>query len=153
MRRKFKKIRGLFFEKFEIIKLNIFSEQVFDDTTYNVISFYFRKRQGSCRKNVIDATIYPENKKIKLTLEKIYDWQFGGDFIHNIKSARNDLGVFRLTEDYLKSGEYEAEIALQNIKDKKILKISDDIKSYWEKIFYFCGLLIAKMAKKFNLKT
>ena len=147
-----KKIRGLFFEKFEIIKLNIFSEQVFDDTTYNVISFYFRKRQGSCRKNVIDATIYPENKKIKLTLEKIYDWQFGGDFIHNIKSARNDLGVFRLTEDYLKSGEYEAEIALQNIKDKKILKISDDIKKLLGKNILFLRAIDSKNGKKIQLE-
>ena len=47
---KIQKNQRVIFEKFEIIKLNIFSEQVFDDTTYNVISFYFRKRQGSCRK-------------------------------------------------------------------------------------------------------
>ena len=26
------------------------------------------------------------------------------------------------------------------------------LKSYWEKIFYFCGLLIAKMAKKIQLE-
>ena len=79
-----KKIRGLFFEKFELIKLNIFSEQVFDDTTYNVISFYFRKKQENSEKNIIDATIYPENKKIQLILEKKYDWQFGGEFIYKI---------------------------------------------------------------------
>lgn len=147
-----KKIRGLFFEKFEIIKLNIFSEQVFDDTTYNVISFYFRKRQESCEKNVIEATIYPENKKIKLTLEKIYDWQFGGDFIYNIKSTKNDLGVFRLTEDYLKSGEYEVEIALQNIKDKRILKISDDIKKLLEKNILFLRAIDSKNGKKIQLE-
>jgi len=38
-----KKIRNLFFEKFKIVKLNVFSQQVFDDTTYNVISFYYKK--------------------------------------------------------------------------------------------------------------
>src|SRR3990167_8178100 len=46
-----KKIRDLFFNKFEIIKLNIFSEQVFEDTTYNVISFYFRKNMRGSEKN------------------------------------------------------------------------------------------------------
>ena len=108
-----KKIRELFFEKFEIEKMNIFSEQVFDDTTYNVISFYYRKKQEIADKNIVEATIYPENKKIKLALEKKYGWQFGGDFIHKIKNSKNELGVFRLTEDYLRSGEYEVEIALQ----------------------------------------
>jgi len=147
-----KKIRELFFEKFEIVKLNIFSEQVFDDTTYNVISFYFRKKQKISEKNIIDATIYPENKKIKLVLEKKCGWQFGGDFIYKIKNAKNKLGVFRLTEDYLKSGGYEVEIALQNIKDKKILKISDDIKKLLEKNILFLRAIDSKNGKKIQLE-
>jgi len=147
-----KKIRELFFEKFEIIKLNIFSEQVFDDTTYNVISFYFKKKQEISEKNIIDTTIYPENKKIKLTLEKKSGWQFGGDFIYKIKNIKNELGVFRLTEDYLKSGEYEVEIALQNIKDKKILKISDDIKKLLEKNILFLRDIDSKNGKKIQLE-
>ncbi len=147
-----KKIRDLFFEKFKIVKLNIFSEQVFDDTTYNVISFYFVKKHILSEKNIIDATIYPENKKIKLTLEKKYAWQFGGDFIYKIKNAKNDLGVFRLTDDYLKSGEYEVEIALQNIKDKKILKISEDIKKMLEKNILFLRAIDSKNGKKIQLE-
>lgn len=147
-----KKIRELFFEKFEIIKLNIFSEQVFDDTTYNVVSFYFKKKEWVSEKNIIEATIYPENKKIKLTLEKKCDWQFGGDFIHKIKNAKNDLGVFRLTEDYLKLGKCEAEIALQNIKDKKIIKISDDVKKLLEKNVLFLRAIDSKNGKKIQLE-
>jgi hypothetical protein len=147
-----KKIRELFFTKFKIIKLNIFSEQVFDDTTYNVISFYFVKKQKFSDKNIIDTTIYPENKKIKLTLEKKSGWQFGGDFINKIKNVKNDLGVFRLTEDYLQSGEYEIEIALQNIKDKRILKISDDIKKLLEKNILFLRAIDSKNGKKIQLE-
>ena len=146
------KIRKSFFEKFEIIKLNIFSEQVFDDTTYNVVSFYFKKRQQNYEKNIIDATIYPENKKIKLILERVYDWQIGGDFVHNIKNVKNNLGVFRLTEDYLKSGEYKVEIALQNIKDKKILNISDDIKRLLERNILFLRAIDSKNGKKIQLE-
>jgi len=112
-----KKIRGIFFEKFEILKLNIFSEQVFNDTTYNVISFYFKRKRKISGENIVDTTIYPENKKIKLILEKKFGWQFGGEFIYKIKNVKNELGVFRLTEDYLKSGEYKIEISLQNIKN------------------------------------
>jgi methylase of polypeptide subunit release factors len=147
-----KKIRELFFEKFEIIKLNIFSEQVFDDTTYNVISFYFSKKFKISDKNIVEAAIYPENKKIKLTLEKKCGWQFGGDFIYKIKNTKNELGIFRLTEDYLKSGEYEVEIALQNIKDKKVLKISDDIKKLLEKNILFLRAIDSKNGKKIQLE-
>ncbi|MEK7211446.1 MAG: hypothetical protein AAB731_02335, partial [Patescibacteria group bacterium] len=147
-----KKIRELFFERFEILRLNIFSEQVFDDTTYNVISFYYRKKQKMSDKNIIGATIYPENKKIKLRLEKKYNWQFGGDFINKIKNTKNSLGIFRLTEDYLKSGEYEVEVALQNIKDTKILKISNDIKESLEKNILFLRAIDSKNGKKIQLE-
>ncbi|HAI73870.1 MAG TPA: hypothetical protein DCS28_01270 [Candidatus Moranbacteria bacterium] len=147
-----KKIRELFFERFEIVKLNIFSKQVFDDTTYNVISFYFRKKQKNSEKNIINAIIYPENKKINITLEKKFGWQFGGEFICKIKNTKNDLGIFRLTEEYLESGEYEIEIALQNIKDKKILKISDDIKKSLEKNILFLRAIDSKNGKKIQLE-
>ena len=146
------KIRKLFFEKFEIIELNIFSEQVFEDTTYNVIAFYFRKKRNDSKRNVIDAIIYPNKKKIRLTLEEKYDWQFGGDFIHKIKEAKNDLGIFRLTEDFMKSGEYEIEIALQNIKEKKLLRISDDIKKLLEKNILFLRAIDSKNGKKIQLE-
>src|SRR3989344_1576802 len=59
------RIRSLFFDKFEIIKLNIFSEQVFDDTTYNVISFYFKKKEKPASINKISATIFPGRENIK----------------------------------------------------------------------------------------
>lgn len=146
------KIRVLFFEKFEIIKLNIFSEQVFNDTTYNVIAFYFKKKDKISEKNLINAIIYPENKKIELSLEKKYKWQFGGDFINQVRQTKNYLGVFRLTEDYLKSGEYEVEIALQNIKDKKLLNISNDIKKSLEKNILFLRAIDSKNGKKIQLE-
>lgn len=146
------KIRKLFFDKFEIVKLNIFSEQVFEDTTYNVISFYFRRKKKDSEENIIDATIYPEKKKIKLTLEEKYGWQFGGDFIHKIKETKNDLGIFRLTEDFLKSGEYEVEVALQNIKEKKLLRISNDIKKLLEKNVLFLRAIDSKNGKKIQLE-
>ena len=147
-----KKIRDLFFGNFEIVKLNIFSEQVFDDTTYNVISFYFRKKEKISEKNIIETTIYPDGKKIKLTLEKKYGWQFGGDFIHKIKNTKNDLGVFRLTEDYLESGEYEVEVALQNIRDRRILKIGDYIKKLLQRNILFLRAIDSKNGKKIQIE-
>ena len=146
------KIRNLFFDKFEIIKLNIFSEQVFEDTTYNVISFYFRRKKDNSEKIKILATIFPEKKQITFIIERKYNWQFGGDFINRIKNTENHLGIFRLTEDYLKSGEYEVELAFQNIKDKKPLRISKDIKKLIEKNILFLRAIDSKNGKKIQLE-
>lgn len=147
-----RRIRDIFFEKFEIIRLNIFSERVFEDTTYNVISFYYQKKNSIIEKNIINATIFPENQKIKLAIEKKYNWQFGGEFINRIKISKNDLGIFRLTEDYLKSGEYEVEIALQNIKDKKLLRINKELKRILEKNILFLRAIDSKNGKKIQLE-
>ena len=146
------KIRNLFFDKFEIVKLNIFSEQVFKDTTYNVISFYFRRKKDNSEKIKIPATIFPEKKQIIFTIERKYGWQFGGDFINRIKNTQNHLGIFRLTEDYLKSGEYEVELAFQNIKNKKPLHINKDIKKLIENNILFLRAIDSKNGKKIQLE-
>jgi len=146
------KVRNLFFNKFEIIKLNIFSEQVFKDTTYNVISFYFKKKKDNSEKSKIPATIFPGKKQIVFAIEKKYNWQFGGDFINRIKNTENHLGIFRLTEDYLRSGEYEVELAFQNIKDKKLLRISKDIKKLIENNILFLRAIDSKNGKKIQLE-
>jgi len=147
-----KKIRSIFFNKFEIIKLNIFAEQVFEDTTYNVISFYFRKKNKESDINKIEATIFPQNKKLSFAVEKQHNWQFGGNFINLIKRAKNNLGIFRLTEDYLKSGEYETELALQDIKDKRLFKISKDLKKKLENNILFLRAIDSKNGKKIQLE-
>jgi len=147
-----KKIRDLFFNKFEIVKVNIFSEQVFEDTTYNVISFYFRKKKKESDNNKIEATIFPQEKKLSFTIEKKHNWQFGGEFINRIKRTQNNLGIFRLTEDYLKSGEYEIELALQDLKDKRLFKISKDFKKSLENNIIFLRAIDSKNGKKIQLE-
>lgn len=147
-----KRIRNIFFDKFRILKLNIFSEQVFEDTTYNVISFYFKRKKDNSEKNKIAATIFPEKKEVIFTIEKEYNWQLGGDFINRIKNTKNHLGIFRLTEDYLQSGEYKVEFALQNIKNRKSFHISKDLKKLIEKNILFLRAIDSKNGKKIQLE-
>ncbi len=146
------KIRQLFFNKFKIIKLNIFSTQVFDDTTYNVISFYFKKSEQFLDSNKIEATIYPDKTTIQIELNKKSNWQFGGEFVSKIKNTKNDLGVFRLTEDYLKSGKEEAEISLQNINHKQKIKIDEQTKQTIKKNILFLRAIDSKNGKKIQLE-
>ncbi len=146
------KIRNIFFNKFEIVKLNIFSGRVFEDTTYNVISFYFKKKDKINDKNEIPAVIFPNKEKVEFILERKFGWQFGGDFINKIKNTQNYLGIFRLTEDYLQSGEYKVEMALQNIKDKKIFRLNEKIKEAIEKNILFLRAIDSKNGKKIQLE-
>lgn len=146
------RIRNLFFDKFEIIKLNIFSEQVFDDTTYNVVSFYFKKREKSLDINKISATIFPNKENVNLILEKRFNWQFGGDFINRVNKTKNYLGIYRLTEDYLESGECKIEMALQNVKDKINYPVSRAFKEKMEKNILFLRAIDSKNGKKIQLE-
>ncbi|MBU4082771.1 hypothetical protein KKB98_02400 [Patescibacteria group bacterium] len=147
-----KKIRNLFFEQFKIIKLNVFSQQVFDDTTYNVISFYYRRKKDFEDKNKISATIFPEKEKISFVIERKFNWQLGGNFINQVKNAKNHLEISRLTENFLKSGNCEAKMALQNIKEKKIFNVDENIKNVLENNILFLRAIDSKNGKKIQLE-
>lgn len=146
------KIRRLFFEKFKIIHLNIFEEQVFDDTTYNVISFYYKRRLKQSEKDIINTYIFPSNKKTKLVLNKKYNWQLGGEFKVRINSMKNLLGVYRATEDLLQSGDEKVELAFNHIKDKKSFYISRQIKDLLEKNIILLRAIDHKNGKKIQLE-
>lgn len=146
------KIRKIFFEKFRIIALNIFSEQVFEDTTYNVISFYYRKKEKPFDKNKIKAVIFPDKQKTEFVLEKKYDWQLGGEVISKINSVENFLGVRRLTEKDLVRGDYKIRLAHNNIKDKKIYNIDKGLKELLERNIIFLRAIDSKNGKKIQLE-
>jgi len=147
-----RRIRSLFFNRFKIVSLNIFKEQVFEDTTYNVISFYYRKRRGEADKNIINATILPDNKKVGLVLNRKYDWQLGGEFSSAINSVKNSLRVYRLTEKHLLNGRREIKLAYNNIKNIRVYKLD---KSIAEKLMHniiFLRAIDTKNGKKIQLE-
>lgn len=146
------KIREIFFNKFEILKLNIFSEQVFDDTTYNVISFYYRKKTISSNKMTFYAHIFPDNYKIRLKLSEQYGWQLGGEFISKINSIKNVLGVYRLTVKDIKNGPVSIRLAFNNIKDIQEHKLDGTLKKVIESNIMFLRAIDTKNGKKIQLE-
>jgi uncharacterized protein (UPF0248 family) len=94
----------------------------------------------------------PENKKVDFCVEKKYNWQLGGAFINKVKYSTNRLGVFRLTESYLKSGGSRAELAFQNIKDKKSVLISGENKKLIDNNILFLRAIDSKNGKKIQLE-
>jgi hypothetical protein len=147
-----RKIRNLFFEKFEIIKLNIFLEQVFEDTTYNVISFYYKKKIGIEDKNKISADIFPKKQKINFNIEKRFDWQLGGDFLRKIKNTKNHLKIKRFTKNHLENGNHKAKIAIQNLKEIRDFYISKKTKNILEKNILLLRAIDSKNGKKIQIE-
>jgi len=146
------KIRNLFFEKFKIIKLNIFSQPVFEDTTYNVVSFYYKRKKRPNNKNQIKAVLFPEKEKTSFVVEKRFGWQIGGRFIEQIKNAKNYLEIFRLTEDFLRSGRYEAKMALQSMKEVRNYHIHKGVKDALERNILLLRAIDTKNGKKIQLE-
>jgi hypothetical protein len=90
-------LRKTFLEKYKIILLNIFEEQVFNDTTYTICSFQFElKSKHEISKNLLNIDIYPSNKNIKIELNELNNYLIGGN-IYKLK-LNNEYKITRLTK-------------------------------------------------------
>jgi hypothetical protein len=93
------KIRDLFFSKFDIIRLNIFEETVFDDTTYTICSFSFKlKENRDVYCDTIECCFFPDKRIKHYDLKKTTGWRMGSDFLDIINSVEN-IGIKRLRID------------------------------------------------------
>lgn len=75
-------LRKKFLEKYTIKIVNIFEEQVFDDTSYAVCSIYFVKKHNEI--NNIKTYIYPSKKEINICLTSENNYTIGGE-IYNLE--------------------------------------------------------------------
>ncbi|HBO16757.1 MAG: hypothetical protein UR69_C0001G0278 [Candidatus Moranbacteria bacterium GW2011_GWE2_35_2-] len=125
-----KKIREIFFSKFRIVEMNYFKQQVFPDTTYNVIAFYYKKKENQFDDEFsIKTHIYPEGKCVAIELNKNHDWAIGGKIFKTIKKQENFLGVKRLTEKDVanKKGKIKIRAAYNHVKHMREFTISEDV--------------------------
>jgi hypothetical protein len=70
-------LRKKFLEKYSIEIVNIFEEQVFDDTSYAVCSIYFLKKHNEV--DSITTYVYPSNIKINISLTPENNYTIGGE--------------------------------------------------------------------------
>ena len=90
------KIRKIFFDNFEVIKINFFTQPVFKSTTYTVCAFFFHKRKTINYKEKIKITIFPSKKESFIILNRDSGYRIGGDFLRKIE---NQKSIFeRLTD-------------------------------------------------------
>lgn len=125
-----KKIRNAFFYKFKIIEMNYFKQQVFPDTTYNVIAFYYKRKDSQFENEFsIKTHIYPDNKVVNIKLNKKFNWTIGGEILDKIQNQHNILGIRRLTEKDLKNenGPIKIRVAYNHIKDILEIRVSKEM--------------------------
>lgn len=119
-----KYIRNIFLNKFDIIDVNYFTNSVFDDTTYNVMAFYYTLKKNK-KSNYMDISfnIFPNNKNICIRLFGEYNWQIGGEFLYKINKYNNDLKIKRLLKDDIIDGNYNIKVALNHLKNTKEINV------------------------------
>lgn len=89
------KLRKAFLEIYHIILLNIFEEQVFDDTTYTICSFQFELKKNYDINNQFNTIVYPSKIIINTELNEKNNFMIGGD-IYNLQ-LKNYYKITRLT--------------------------------------------------------
>lgn len=62
-------LRCLFLKTYRVCHVNVFDDQVFDDTGYGVCSFQFELRNNENDDSCIPFIFFPENKKLLIKLE------------------------------------------------------------------------------------
>lgn len=87
-------IRKKFLSQFKILRLNIFTQPVFESTTYSVCSFVFIREDNITEQN-IPVWIEPGNHQTTIHLDKKYDFRIAGDFYAELNNQPNYFG--RLT--------------------------------------------------------
>lgn len=117
-------LRKNFLEKYTIQVLNIFEEQVFDDSSYSVCSIYFNHKPRQT--NTIKTFLYPSKKCITTTLNSQNNYTIGGE-IYNLP-CDSRFKIQRATRE--NRNEFTSNILLKCIDDGETqrlgFKIVDD---------------------------
>ncbi len=123
-----RKIRELFFSRFRIVQMNYFTQQVFSDTSYNVIAFYYTIKDDLLDGSMnLSCMIFPEERQISIELQQKYSWAVGGGVLASIEAQQNILGVHRLIEDHIVRGNRRIDAAYNHIDDRREYSITDSL--------------------------
>lgn len=114
------KIRIEFMDQYEIGRIKYFKEQVFDDTTYNVVAFYFRQKLHKNKNDqILEITSYPEKLITKYNVKNKYNYRIAGEDLEPILQCKKELKIKRLTESMIEKGNYNVRCAFNDLNDIK----------------------------------
>lgn len=114
-------LRKEFLTKFSVMRVNYFREQVFEDTTYNVVAIYYVKKTAPSLSQKIEITSFPNGDKKTFDLEEKYNYRIAGKELHKFLTTKQTK-VIRLTESHMK----------KNTGDRKVSALFNDKKTVQE---------------------
>lgn len=122
------KIREKFISIYNIDRINYFTEQVFNDTTYSVVSFYFNKKPAD--KRILNFICFPNESKFSFEVDKKYSYRIGGEDLDKIINCKQYLKIKRLTEEMINEnvGKYEIDGYYNDYKTTKSFEINKSLK-------------------------
>lgn len=119
------KIRKLFLSKYQIDKINIFTEPVFTTTTYSVCAFAFHKKENI--KQQLNCYLPKEKIEFSCEIQEQYDYRLAGDFFQKVEANKNYFS--RLLKDKETKG-FITNLKLYGIDTRKE-KIRIEYDSNW----------------------
>jgi hypothetical protein len=111
-------LRKKFLDAYQVNRLNIFEESVFDDTSYTVCSFEFEKRINT---DPINTYIFPSKENIQFQLGSYNNYIIGGE-IYKLKLS-GSYKISRWTKKNITS-KYKTNLLLKCIDDNEANQIS-----------------------------
>lgn len=119
-------LRKSFLLTFKINLMNVFEEQVFDDTSYTICSFQFElKSKCNGDDNSIKINIYPDDKVINVNLNEDNDYTIGGELYKLNEKTQSKYIVSRATST--NKSQLNTKIFIKCIDDNKSSRISASI--------------------------
>ena len=117
-------LRKQFLSVYEMVRVNIFEESIFDDTSYSICGIQFVRKTENIKPIILD--IYPSKKQLEIVLN---NYTIGGEMYELPQS--NNYKIERATSKHIKNMECVTNIVLKclddNSKNKINLKIVDDV--------------------------
>lgn len=96
-------VRKTFLNQFKILEMNIFTEPVFETTTYSICSFAFSRKGNKEEEQSFNINILPNKKQISITINPKYDYRLAGEFYASLENVENIFGrlVGNNSTDYI----------------------------------------------------
>lgn len=119
-------LRKEFLTKFKILKVNIFEEQVFNDTTYTICAFQFQRNNNDDKTNhLVHIDVYPTKERLIVDLNENNCYTVGGE-IYNLPKQKKYM-ITRLIKGDKPNTNIIAKCIDDNINNQiKLTLVTDD---------------------------
>jgi hypothetical protein len=123
-------LRKAFLHSYVILNVNVFEEQVFDDTGYTICAFQFTRREERVLNSSIQFNIYPHKIRMDLELNEFNNYTIGGEIYKLAK--QNRYKITRLIKGAKANTNILAKCIDDNINSKISLTMVSDKDIYYD---------------------